>query len=166
VCAAEWYIASGARWSVGRERGCTIAGVDFDADLLTEALAIRLGAIVPDGFHVRAADGVLWYSADAGRFPGQLSNYHVGRSGTYVTGNLASYGETAEKRIAGVAAQALDELQDYVDEASHDPWPGMRIPPRSFAVVRGGALHLWYGGPDITSPALLACEPIPLTEIR
>jgi len=43
-----------------------------------EALADRLAAIVPDGFHVQAAGGMLWYSSDAGRFPGQISNYQVG----------------------------------------------------------------------------------------
>jgi hypothetical protein len=41
--------------------------MDVDADRLTESLASRLAAIVPDGFHVRAADGMLWYSADVGR---------------------------------------------------------------------------------------------------
>lgn len=28
-----------------------------------------LAAIVPEGFHVEASDGTLWYSADHGRFP-------------------------------------------------------------------------------------------------
>jgi hypothetical protein len=50
-------------------------GMDIDAGRLTETLAARLAAIVPDGFHVRAADGMLWYSADQGRFPGQLSYF-------------------------------------------------------------------------------------------
>jgi len=143
-----------------------LPATDFDADRLTEALADRLAAIVPDGFHVRAADGVLWYSAEAGRFPGQLSDYHVGRSGSYIAENLAAHGDTAEERIVGVAAQALDELQDFIDEASHDPWPGTQNPPHPFAEVRRQALHLWYGGPDITSPAVLACAPIPLVEIQ
>jgi hypothetical protein len=140
--------------------------MDVDADRLTEALADRLAAIVPDGFDVRAAAGMLWYWADEGRFPGQLSNYHAGRSGTYVRDNLESHGDTAEDRVAGVAWQALDEIQDYVDEASHDPWPGTRTAPRPFAEIRGQALHLWYGGPDITSPVVLACQPISLAQIQ
>ncbi|HUC25789.1 MAG TPA: hypothetical protein VMA73_24030 [Streptosporangiaceae bacterium] len=49
--------------------------MDVDADRLTDILAGRLAAIVPDGFRVRACDGALWYSAEPGRFPGQLSNY-------------------------------------------------------------------------------------------
>lgn len=138
----------------------------LDADRLTESLADRLAAIVPDGFQVQAADGMLWYSSDAGRSPGQLSNYQVGISGTYVRLNLEAYSEAAEDPSARVARQALDELQDYVDEARNEPWPGTGTPPRPFAEIRGPFLHLWYGGPDITSPVLLACEPIPLAEIQ
>lgn len=136
--------------------------MDIDADRLTVTLGARLTAIVPDGFHVSAADGMLRYSADQGRFPGQLSDFRVGMSGTYVRDNLQAHGDTAEDQVAGVAAQSLDELQGYVDEASHDPWPGTRTPPRAFAEVRGGLLHLWYGESDLTSPVVLACRPIPL----
>lgn len=93
----------------------------------------RMTAIVPDGFHVEAAEGMLWYCADKGRFPGQAGNYQVGRSGTYVRDNFNAHGQTDEDRIAGVAAQALDELQDYIDEATHDPWPGESAPPGAHA---------------------------------
>ena len=141
-------------------------GVDVDEDKLAIVLAARMAAIVPAGFHVQAADGMLWYSADEGRFPGQLSNYCVGKSGTFVRDNFDGHGDRAEDRLAGAAAQALDELQDYVDEASHDPWPGERTPPRPYAQVRGELLHLWYGGPDITSPVILACQPIPLAQVK
>jgi hypothetical protein len=140
--------------------------MDIDADRLTETLAARLSAIVPDGFHVSAADGMLWYSADPRRFPGQLSDFRVGMSGTYVRDNLQTHGETAEDQVTGVAAQALDELQDYIDEASHEPWPGTRTPPRPFAEVRSRILHLWYGESDITGPVVLACQPIPLAAIQ
>jgi hypothetical protein len=139
--------------------------MDVDADQLADALADRLAAIVPDGFHVRAADGMLRYSSDAGRFPGQMSNFHVGVSGSYIRFNLEAHDNTTEG-AASVAARALDELQDYVDEARHDPWPGTRTPPRSFAEIRGAQIHLWYGGPEINSPEVLACEPIPLAQIQ
>jgi hypothetical protein len=140
--------------------------MDIDADRLTETLAVRLRAIVPDGFHVSAAEGMLRYSADPGRFPGQLSDFRVGTSGTYVRDNLRAHGETAEDQVTGVAAQALDELQDYISEAIHDPWPGTRTQPRPFAEVRSGILHLWYSQPDNTGSVVLACEPIPLLEIQ
>jgi len=67
-----------------------------------------------------------------------------------------------EDNIVGVAVQALDELQDYVDEATHDPWPGTRTQPRPHGRIRGSMLHLWYGEPD---HIVLACEPVPLADI-
>jgi hypothetical protein len=150
----------------GTFRPAESCGMELDADRLTEVLAGRLRAIVPDGFHVRAVDGMLWYSADQGRFPGQLSDFRVGMSGTYVRDNLNGHGETVEDQVSGVAVQVLDELQDYVDEASHQPWPGTRTPPQPFAEVRSGMLHLWYGEQDATGPVVLACEPIPLPQIQ
>lgn len=107
--------------------------MDIDADRLTQVLAGRLAAIVPAGFHVEASDGMLWYSADHGRFPGQRGDYRTGTAGTHVRLNLGAGGQTAGERLVRVAAQALSELQDYVDEATHDPWPGARTPPQAHA---------------------------------
>jgi hypothetical protein len=76
--------------------------VGVDLSKLTVSLADRMTAIVPDGFHVEAAEVMLWYSADKGRFPGQAGNYQVGRSGTYVRDNFNAHGQTDEDRIAGV----------------------------------------------------------------
>jgi hypothetical protein len=140
--------------------------MDVDVDRLTQMLAARMAAIVPAGFRVEALDGMLWYSAEDGRFPGQLGDYRVGRAGSHVRDNFEAHGETAGERIAGVAAQVLDELQDYVDEATHDPWPGERTPPRACAEIRDTLVHLWYGQPGTSGHVELACEPIPLASIQ
>jgi hypothetical protein len=134
----------------------------MDVNGLTVVLAGRLAAIVPAGFYVEAAGGVLCYSADEGRFPGQSGDYRVGDAGTDVRTNVSAHGQTDEERIAGVAVQALDELQDYISEATHDPWPGARNQPPSRARIRDSVLHLWYGRYE---DVVLACEPIPLTAI-
>jgi hypothetical protein len=139
--------------------------VDVDIDRFALILAERLAAIVPAGFSVTARDGMLWYSAGPGMFPGQRGDYRVGSAGTYVRANFGVHGETAEEQLAGLAAQALDELQDYVDEATHEPWPGTRAQPQARAGIRGQALHLWYGGPELETDTVLACEPIPLAEL-
>jgi hypothetical protein len=131
----------------------------MDADALTALLAGRLAAIVPAGFHVQARDGMLWYSADQGRFPGQQGDYRTGQAGTYVRDNLGAFGDTDADAVTGVAARALDELQDYVSEATHDPWPGTRAQPRPYARIQDALLHLGYGDPDAP---VLACAPIPL----
>lgn len=140
--------------------------MDVDVDSLTQVLAARMAAIVPDGFRVEASDGMLWYSAEDGRFPGQLGDYRPGQAGSHVRDNFEAHGETAAERIAGVAAQALDELQDYVDEATHDPWPGHRTPPPACAEIRGPLLYLWYGEPSASGHVDLECEPIPLASIQ
>jgi hypothetical protein len=145
------------------------------AGRLAALLAGRLAAIVPPGFHVDAADGMLWYSADEGRFPGQQGDYRVGRSGTHVRENLgvaeadadadaitAITAITAAAVAVAVAVQALDELQDYVSEATHDPWPGTTTQPRPHAEIRDAALHLWYAHPDNIT---LTCLPIPIAAL-
>jgi spore coat protein CotH len=140
--------------------------MDVDVDSLARMLAGRMTAVVPDGFRVEAADGMLWYSAEDGKFPGQLGDYRVGMAGTYVRDNFAAHGDTAAERIEGAAAQGLDDLQDYVDEATHDPWPGERTPPQACAEIRGTLLHLWYGQAGTSGHVDLACEPIPLASIQ
>jgi hypothetical protein len=132
-----------------------------NVDDLTTILADRLAAIVPSGFHVWASDGMLWYSAEAGRFGGQQGDGLVGQAGTDVRTNYGGYGQDEADNLVGMAIQALDELQDYIDEAIHDPWPGTRTPPRPRAEVRGSMLHLWYGQRD-NDDVVLACEPTPL----
>jgi hypothetical protein len=141
-------------------------GVDVDADRLTGALAGRLAAIVPEGFHVEASDGMLWYSADRGRFPGQRGDYRTGTAGSHVSANFGVRDQAVTERVASVAAQALSELQDYVDEATHDPWPGERTPPQAYAEIRDAELRLWYGEPGAGGRVVLECDPIPLTDIR
>jgi hypothetical protein len=123
-----------------------------DVDRFAGILAQRLAAIVPEGFHVEAGDGMLWYSADDGR-----------RSGTYMRDNFGVYGETDEDNLAGLTVQALDELQDYVSEATHDPWPGTTTQPRPHGEIRDRALHAWYGD---HGAVVLACAPIPLADLE
>ena len=130
-----------------------------NADDFAVFLADRFAAIVPAGFRVEARDGVLWYSAHRGRFPGQQGDYQTGQVATCVRDNLGSYGETDADDLAGVAAQALDELQDYISEATHDPWPGTTAQPRPYARIGDSMLYLGYGDPDAP---ILTCAPIPL----
>jgi hypothetical protein len=134
---------------------------DHLATLLATQLADRLSAIVPAGFHVAAEDGILWYSAEPGRFPGQLGDYHAGRAGTYIRANFGAHGKSDRENIVGVAVQALDELQDYISEATHSPWPGESSQPRPHGRIHDSHLSLWYGN---DTNAILACEPIPLPD--
>jgi hypothetical protein len=123
----------------------------MNLDYLATLLADRLSAIVPAGFHVAAQDGMLQYSAES-----------VGRSGTYIRDNFGVYGESDRENIVGVAVQALDELQDYISEATHMPWPGEGSQPSPHGRILDSHLDLWYGDNE---RAILVCEPIPLPDI-
>jgi hypothetical protein len=131
----------------------------MNPDDLARLLAERLQQIVPPGFHVVAANGMLWYSSDEDRFPGQDNGYRVGRSGTSIRNNFSLHGATLEDHIIGVGRRALDDLQDYVDEASHDPWPGRVTPPEARAEIRESRLHLWFAD---SGNVVAECEPIQL----
>ncbi len=72
------------------------------------------------------------------------------------------YEGTGEECAADAARHALDALQDYIAEATHDPWPGQRTMPEPHAQVRDSTLYLWYGPAD---DVVLACEPLPLADL-
>jgi len=128
---------------------------EMDPQNFARLLAVRLSTIVPEGFHVEATETMIWFTADEGRFPGQQGNYHVGSAGIDV-------GQYSQNEVVGMAINALDYLQDFVDEASHDPWPGKRRPPKPRAEIRGAMLHFWYGeGDDV----VLECDPIPVADL-
>ena len=135
--------------------------VVVDTDRLTALLADRLAAIAPDGIRVKADHGMLRFSAEDGRFPGQSGNYHVGPSGSHVRNNFEVLAGTVADRLVGVCVRVLDELQDYVSEATHDPWPGRTAQPTPQAQIHQAELRLWYGGRH-GRQAVLACEPIAL----
>lgn len=122
----------------------------IDVDSFAEILAQRLAAIVPDGISVEARDGMLWYFSDQA---------NAGAAGTYVRDSFGVHGDSDEDNLVGIAVQALSEVQDYVSEATTDPWPGRTSQPPPHSEIRDGNLHLWYGD-DV-----LAAEPIPLAAL-
>jgi hypothetical protein len=121
------------------------------AIVLARALSDRLHRIVPKGFHVWEADGLLRYSADSPVYGG-------GASGSYIAENLHN-GDTMDERICWCAEYVLGEFQDFVAETTTEPWPGGRTMPSAHARVIGNKLHLWFG--DADAP-VLECEPIDL----
>jgi hypothetical protein len=137
--------------------------VEVDTNKLAVMLASRLAAIAPAGFHVDACDREIWYSCSADE--GQLSDFNFGSAASDVAEHFSEYGATDEERTVAVATGALDQLQDYVAEATTDPWPGEASMPLPFVQVRDGVLHLWYGGPDMGDPVILACEPLSLADV-
>lgn len=138
--------------------GCILSSVD--ADVLVQELADRFRSVVPDGFHVAVrSDGIMWFSCDDGRFPEQRGDFKPGMAGTHLRHNHRTVPGALSERVAAAARQALDDLQDYVNEASHEPWPGVRRPPSARAQVLDGLLRCWFvDGEEV----VLELDPVPL----
>ena len=132
----------------------------MDLDHFAALLADRLSAIVPAGFCVTAGGGMLWYS-EQGESPVGPEEYRFG-SGTYIREFFNAYGESDRERVVGAAVRALDELQDYISESTHDPWPGATRQPSPHGRISGSSLHLWY---EDQGNVLLYCDPIQLTDV-
>jgi hypothetical protein len=106
---------------------------------------------------------MLWYSAAEGQFPGQAGNYQPGSSGSYVRDSFGVFGTSIEENAIGVGVKVLDELQDYISEATHEPWPGRTKQPKPNARIVDSQLSLWYGDRDTV---VLACDPISLADLE
>jgi hypothetical protein len=95
-------------------------------------------AVVPAGIGVSAEDDMLWFNAaglgqifEAGSYGCQW--LHLGKGG-------------ADYLIGKACRLALDDLEDFVDEATTEPWPKERgTPPQAWAKVEGRTVFLWYG---------------------
>jgi len=122
----------------------------MNAERLAVLIAERLSKIAPEGFEVTASGGLIWYSCRS-----------RGRSGTHVQSNIGVYGDTDEENAIGIGVQALDELQDYVSEATGSPWPGTSRQPVPHGQIRGSSLYLWY---DDAGSTVLSCDQIRLAD--
>jgi hypothetical protein len=113
--------------------------------------------VVPDGITVEwdPEKSMLWFRAI-----GQAGAVRGGGSYAPRSLLLETFG-SIEGRITGACRGALDDLQDFVDEATTEPWPGTKVVPVPGALIHGGQVHLWYG--DIEEPAL-RLRPIPLED--
>jgi hypothetical protein len=127
---------------------------------LATVLADRFERIVPPGFHVEVQDGlVVFWADDALGLPGQTGQ-GPGRSGSWVRDNFELTSGLMHERPVVVAEQSLSNLQDYVNEATTEPWPGAGRPPYSHAAVQDGQLRPWFSDNGAT---ILECAPIDLT---
>jgi len=116
---------------------------------LAHELARRMREVVPRGVEITVEGDMIWFqSAEA-----------PGKAGTYACQWLYEGQGDEASRLAEACWRALDDLQDYVDESTADPWPGTRGVPGVRARVEGDVVVLWCG--DAERP-VLQLESLPL----
>ncbi len=111
---------------------------------LGRLLVERIQEVLPAGFMIECDSErtMLWFKRQG------VSGY----AGSYARQMLVGGSDNLEQRISAACRVALDDLQDFVDEETTEPWPGSKNVPPARALVDGGQVHLWYG--DIEAPAL------------
>jgi hypothetical protein len=122
------------------ERSALCLTSDVDAVVLATELAERMRDVVPTGIGivVHEGDDMIWFDA--------VERGSGSRSGTYACQWLyEGYGEP-DALIVEACRRAFDDLQDFVDEETTEPWPAARgTPPSACARIEGGNVVIWYG---------------------
>ena len=121
----------------------------MDAVQLAQELARRMRDVVPPGISVIVEGDML-------RF---LSDSDPGTSGSYACQWMYSGTGLEQDLVREACWHALDDLQDFVDEKTTEPWPGLRTPPKACARIEDGSVILWFGDPEKPD---LVLESLPL----
>jgi hypothetical protein len=105
--------------------------------------------VVPPGIGITVEGDTLRFT----------SAWRSGTAGTYACQWLYQGQGEGERVLAEACRRALDDLQDFVDEATTEPWPGSRTVPEAGTRIEDRKVLLWYG--DRGAPVLLL-EPLPV----
>jgi hypothetical protein len=122
---------------------------NMDAFFLAQELARRMREVVPSGIKVTTEKDMLWFESDS----------YSGKAGSYACQWLYKGDGEPERLLTDACWHALDDLQDFVDEATTEPWPGERTPPKAHARLENGSVILWFG--DAETPDLVL-ESLPI----
>jgi hypothetical protein len=111
-------------------------------------------AAVPVGIGVTVRQDMVLFDA-AGLGQG-------GTAGTYACQWIHLGEGEQDELIVEACRRALDDLEDFVDEATTEPWPADRgQPPRPAARIKGQTVRLWSR--EAEQP-VLELEPVPLED--
>lgn len=66
------------------------------------------------------------------------------------------------EQVVGACLMVLEQVQDFVAEATTEPWPGERTMPTPHVTIRNGQIHGRYGS---TARPVLVLSPIPLADV-
>jgi hypothetical protein len=124
-----------------------LSGVE--ATQLAQELARRMRDVVPLGIIVIVEGDMLKF----------LSDSDPGTSGSYACQWIYLGTGPEQDRLSEACWHALDDLQDFVDEKTTEPWPGLRTPPKACARIEDDFVLLWFGDPEKPD---LVLESVPL----
>jgi hypothetical protein len=121
----------------------------MEAETLAQRLCDRMKEVVPPGIRLSVEGDMLVFRSDFG----------TGSSCSYACRWLYEGTGRQSELVRDACWHAFNDLQDFVDEATTDPWPGLKTPPTPNARIENGSVIVWFGdsqAPDLT------IRPLPL----
>jgi hypothetical protein len=121
----------------------------MDSETLARELGDRMNEVVPPGIRISAEGDMLVFR----------SGFSTGRAGSYACQWLTQGTGPLAERVREACRRGFSDLQDFVDEETTEPWPGLSTLPESFARIENDSVVVWFG--DREAPDL-AIAPVPL----
>jgi hypothetical protein len=124
----------------------TFDGVE--PETLAQELSDRMKEVVPSGIRITAEGDTLVFRTDFGS----------GSSGSYASQWLHKGTGRSSDRMREAYWRAFSDLQDFVDEETTEPWPGLKTPPTAYARIENDSVIIWLGdsqAPDLEIRPLL-----------
>jgi hypothetical protein len=107
----------------------------MESQTLAQELCERMKEVVPPGIWISVDGDILVFRSDFG----------AGSSGSYACQWLDEGTGSLSDRAREACWHAFSDLQDFVDEKTTAPWPGLRTPPTAHARIENNSVIIWFG---------------------
>jgi hypothetical protein len=110
----------------------------MESDALAQELCDRMKEVVPPGIAISVEGDMLVFRSDFG----------TGSSGSYACQWLNQGTGRQSELVLDACWHAFSDLQDFVDEKTTEPWPGLNSPPTPHARIENDSVIIWFGDPQ------------------
>jgi hypothetical protein len=115
----------------------------MESKVLAQDLCERMKEVVPPGIRLSVDGDIIVFQSD----------FNTGSSGSYACQWLHEGTGPQSERVREACVLAFSDLQDFVDENTTDPWPGLKTPPTPYARIDEDSVIIWFG--DLQAPGLV-----------
>jgi hypothetical protein len=110
----------------------------MESEVLAQELFERMKEVVPPGITLSVEGDMLVFRSD----------FDTGSSGSYACQWLYEGTGRPSELVRDACWHAFSDLQDFVDEKTAEPWPGLKSPPTPYARIENDSVIIWFGDPQ------------------
>jgi hypothetical protein len=120
----------------------------MESEALAQELCYRMREVVPRGIRASVEGDMLVFRSD----------FDAGSSGSYACQWLYEGTGHQSERVRVACWHAFRDLQDFVDEKTAEPWPGLETPPTPYARIQGDSVIIWFGDSQVPDLAIRSLQ--------